>query len=139
MTPNEYLDAAKKTLNISSDNELSKRLGISRFRVSGYRNAREWPDNFVIFRLAVILEKDPAELVADLASQHEKDPERAGFFRDFVARAGGKVKQVAGTVASIFIGAMLAAVVATGSLPVDRVLRAITHNLQLRKPMRFTM
>lgn len=117
MTPTEYLDAAKEKLGNVSDYELAKRLEITRQRVSDIRHNRLPLDNFTAFRLAVILEKDPAGIVADLEGQREKDEKKAAFFRDFALRAAtGKASKVARTLQSIFIAGLLAVLAATGSI-----------------------
>lgn len=114
MTPNEYLDAAKEKLGITSDYELAKRLDVTRQRISAYRAGKEWPDVSACVRLAVILEKDPAAVITDLEAQHTKDAKKAAFLRDFALRASGTKTAAARTLASLFIGALLAVLAATG-------------------------
>lgn len=115
MKTTEYLDAAKAKLGIDSDYELAKRLDITRMAISDYRHERRSPDNFTVFRLAVILENDPADMIADLESQREKDEKKAAFFRDFVSRANTLKAATVRTLASIFIAGLLAVISATGS------------------------
>ena len=55
MTPAQYLDAAKAELAISADNELAKRFGTTRQRISAYRNGSVWPDNYIVMKLAITL------------------------------------------------------------------------------------
>lgn len=87
MTPSEYLDAAKKTMGIESDNELAKRLETTRQRISGYRSGQQAVKAETAFRLAITLKLDPASVLADLESQQEKNPKRAEFWRSFLSRA----------------------------------------------------
>lgn len=103
MTPAEYLDAAKTELNIQADNELARRIGTTRFRIRAYRKGAEWPDNYVVMKLAITLKLDPARVLADLESQREKDPTRAEFWKSFLSRAALLVL-IACTLASSFIG-----------------------------------
>ena len=58
MTPAQYLDAAKETLGIQADNELAKRFETTRFRISAYRKGKEWPDNYIVMKLAITLKLD---------------------------------------------------------------------------------
>ncbi|MCK9283977.1 MAG: hypothetical protein M0P39_06805 [Rhodocyclaceae bacterium] len=37
--------------------------------------------------VAITLDLDPATVIADIESQHEKNPQRAEFWRSFLARA----------------------------------------------------
>lgn len=94
MTPNEYLDAAKRAMEITSDYELAKRLEISRQRVSAYRNGKEWPDAYIAAKLAITLELDPASVIADLEAQKETDPKRRSFWVGFLSRAAVVVATV---------------------------------------------
>lgn len=87
MKPADYLDAAKARLNIASDYELAKRLLERPNNMTGYRTGdRNIPLN-VAFKLAVILELDPAQVVADLESQREKNPDKRAFWDSFMSRA----------------------------------------------------
>lgn len=87
MKPAEYLDAAKARLCLSSDYELAKRAGIPRQSLPAIRDGkRALPLDFAYW-LAITLELDPAEVVADLEAQREKNPLRAEFWRSFLSRA----------------------------------------------------
>lgn len=128
MTPQEYLDAAKEKLGITSDNELAKRLDVSRQRISAYRlegKGREWPDIAVLLRLAVILEIDPAGLIADIEAQHTKNAKKAAFLRDFASRAS-EVTRTARTLALAFIVGLLVVAGATGSNGASRFKRRLS-------------
>lgn len=87
MTPSDYLDAAKQAMGIASDYELAKRLDVRRQRISAYRNGTDWPENYVVMKIAIALNLDPVGVLADLESQKEKRPERAAFWRSFLSRA----------------------------------------------------
>lgn len=87
MTPNDYINAAKAAMQIESDNELAKRMGVHRARISQYRSGNQWPDNYVVIKLAIALNLDPVAVLADLESQRDKRPGRAEFWRSFLSRA----------------------------------------------------
>ncbi|MBN8454830.1 hypothetical protein [Accumulibacter sp.] len=87
MKPSDYLDATKEAMHLKSDNELAVRLTINRARISAYRAGTEWPDNYVVIKIAIALNLDPVRVLADLESQREKRPERAAFWRSFLSRA----------------------------------------------------
>jgi len=87
MTLDEYLDAMKAAIDAPSDYQLAKRLQISKQTISAYRTGAQWPDNYVVMKLAIALQADPVAVLADLESQREKRPQRAEFWRSFLSRA----------------------------------------------------
>lgn len=87
MKPAEYLDAAKARLNIESDYELAKRLDLSNKTIPAIRKGERHLPLDVAFRIAITLEMDPAQVVADLEEQREKNEKRRGFWRSFTSRA----------------------------------------------------
>lgn len=87
MTPAEYLDGAKDALGITSDYALARALSTTKQRISAYRNGTQVVSLEAAYRLAIALKLDPAEVVADLQSQSEKNPTRAAFWKSFCSRA----------------------------------------------------
>jgi len=87
MKPAEYLDAAKARLNLKSDYELAKALDLSNKTIPAIRKGERHLPLDVAFRIAITLEIDPAQVVADLEEQREKNPKRQGFWRSFSSRA----------------------------------------------------
>ncbi len=87
MKPAEYLDAAKARLSIESDYALGKRLDCLPNHISEVRSGKRHMPLDMAFRIAITLEMDPAQVVADLEEQREKNPKRQGFWRSFTSRA----------------------------------------------------
>ncbi|HNC17642.1 MAG TPA: helix-turn-helix transcriptional regulator [Accumulibacter sp.] len=87
MTPIEYLDAAREKLGGISEYELAKRLEIKQQQVSAFKLGKANLPMAAIFRLAITLERDPAEVLADLASQWEKNDKKRAFWVGFLSRA----------------------------------------------------
>lgn len=58
----------------------------------------------IAYKLAITLQLDPAEVVADLEAQREKNPDRAAFWRSFMQRARTVAAMVAFTLALSFSG-----------------------------------
>ena len=101
MKPTEYLDAVKARLNVSSDYALAKRLELANGSLSGIRSGHRHIPLDVAFRIAITLEMDPAEVVADLEAQREKNEQRRGFWRSFASRARSSAVAVLCTLALI--------------------------------------
>lgn len=87
MSPAEYLDAAKARLSLKSDYALAKIAGIHRNYLPEIRRGDRAVPIQTAYWLAITLEKDPAEVVADLEMQREKNPERVKFWSGFLSRA----------------------------------------------------
>lgn len=87
MKPTEYIDAAKARLNMKSDYDLAKALECPTGHIAEVRSGKRNVPLDVAFRIAITLEMDPAQVVADLEEQREKNPKRKGFWRSFSSRA----------------------------------------------------
>lgn len=101
MKPSAYLDAVKAQLNLTSDYQLAKALEIPRQSVPGIRSGERAFALDTLYRIAITLQLDPAEVIADLAEQREKNPERREFWRSFLSRAAYGVAATVGTLALI--------------------------------------
>jgi len=100
MTPAQYLDAAKERIQVSSDYELARRLGMPKQHISAWRSGKRSPDAYACAVLAITLELDPATVIADVQQQAETHAGRKEFWRSFLSRAG-KVAAVLCTLASL--------------------------------------
>jgi len=87
MTPAEYLDAAKKAMSIESDGELARRLECPSGHVAEMRNGKRGVPLDVAYKLAITLKLDPAQVVADLEGQREKNEKRRAFWASFTSHA----------------------------------------------------
>lgn len=99
MKPAEYLDAAKARLNVSSDYALAKCMETPPNHISEVRSGKRHMPLDVAFRIAITLEIDPAQVVADLEAQREKNPKRRGFWESFGLRAASILAVICCTLA----------------------------------------
>jgi len=102
MKPSEYLDAAKARINVTSDYEMAKRLGLDRQSIPAMRKGTRAVPLDVAYKLAITLEIDPAQVVADLEQQREKNPQRLEFWKGFTSRAATVLMVLACTLALSF-------------------------------------
>lgn len=77
----EYIDLAKKTLDLDSDNKLAKVLGITAAAVSNYRNGKRDLDDKTIFKIADILNIDSRLITAEVNIHRAKNAEDSGFWK----------------------------------------------------------
>lgn len=87
MKPGEYLDRAKEELGLKTDYALAKAMGIDRGRLLKLRKGTRPLDEAEAIWLATTIRCDPAQVIADLAEQREKDPKKKDFLRGFMSRA----------------------------------------------------
>ena len=83
----ELLLECKIKLGIETDYKLAQALEINRGIVSDYMNEKRTPDAYCAVRIAQILGRDPAEIIATIEADSEKNPKRREFWRDFLQRA----------------------------------------------------
>lgn len=102
MKPSAYLDAVKAQLNIESDYALAKRLEVTRGQIVSMRNRSRPIAIATAFKIAIALELDPAQVVADLEEQREKNEKRRDFWRGFLSRAPMLIAVLACTLALSF-------------------------------------
>jgi len=87
MKPAEYLDATRERLNLTSDYQLAKALDVPNGNIAGIRHGTRFIPLEMAFRIAITLEIDPAQVVADLEEQREKNAKRRGFWQSFTSHA----------------------------------------------------
>lgn len=104
MTTNELLNAAKAKLEINSDYALAKVLGVGKGRIGNYRAGSCKPDEQACFKLAEILEVDPAAIIAAVRLEGEKEPTKREFWR----RQSARYALGAGVIAALLAGSVQA-------------------------------
>jgi hypothetical protein len=76
----EYLDEAKKKLDLVSDYKLARELRWSVQKMSQYRNEKHSMDPYKAAQLAVLLGKHPLELIAASCAERAKSEEEKQFW-----------------------------------------------------------
>lgn len=88
----EILDKSKEKLGLSTDYQLAKFLNIRNTRIGNYRTGHRTPDEEMCFRLAEILEEEPAAIIAAVRLDAEQEPEKVEFWKSkakqYAASAG---------------------------------------------------
>lgn len=81
-TIDQLLDRAKKAQGIESDYRLAQLLEVSKNAITNYRHGKSRPDDEVALRLAALIDRDPASVIAELHAERAKTPEvRAMWLR----------------------------------------------------------
>lgn len=99
----ELLDAAKQRLLLKSDYALAKAIDINKGWIPAIRRGERAVPLDVAYRLAITLERDPAQVIAELEAEREKNERRAAFWRSFLSRAA-QLAGVACTLALLSFG-----------------------------------
>lgn len=71
----EYLQQAKKALNIESDYALAKSLGVTRSSISGLVNGKNTMSDETAIKVASIIGKHAGIIMLDMRREREKNPE----------------------------------------------------------------
>jgi transcriptional regulator with XRE-family HTH domain len=75
LTIDQLLDRAKKAQGIESDYRLAQLLEVSKNAITNYRHGKSRPDDEVAMRLAALINRDPASVIAELHAERAKSPE----------------------------------------------------------------
>ncbi|MDP1614478.1 MAG: hypothetical protein Q8L68_01635 [Methylococcales bacterium] len=81
MNAQEWLDKAKKKLQIESDYELAKIIGIKPSAISNIRKRNAGIDNYIASRLEDILELKRMTVIIDMELQKEKNEEKRKYWQ----------------------------------------------------------
>ncbi|GAC1610267.1 MAG: helix-turn-helix domain-containing protein [Aquirhabdus sp.] len=81
MNTNEYMDLAKKCLGIDSDYALAKHLEIRSSTISNYRSGKSKMDDVIALKIANIVGKNPAFVLADSHAERATNPEIRAIWR----------------------------------------------------------
>jgi len=93
MNGQEYIAACKKQLKAETNYQLAKLLEIDHTEFNYYARGERLPSVYACFKFAECLDVDPAEIIADIASESEKNPKKRAFFKGFMSTC---MKAVAG-------------------------------------------
>jgi len=109
MQANDLLNAAKEHMKLPSDYALAKRLGISDKVLPAMRRGERHMPLEMAYKLAIILDRDPAQVIAELEAERAKTTEAQAFWRSFLSRAAVLAVTVACTLAWSFSSGHMAA------------------------------
>ena len=104
----ELLLECKIALGVKTDYKLAQALKINRGIVSDYLSGKRVPDVYACVRIALALKRDPAEIIAEIEAETEKNPERRAFWVDFLqhVKAAGRFGMLALVFTTSLLGAL---------------------------------
>lgn len=85
MNGKEYIKACKDKLNVSSNYRLAIEMEIPESEVNFYARGERLPSVYACFKIGECLGIDPSIIMADIASETEKNPKKRDFFKSFIA------------------------------------------------------
>ncbi|WP_412470539.1 MULTISPECIES: hypothetical protein [unclassified Halobacteriovorax] len=77
----EYLERLKATYDGASGYRMAKLLGISEAAIYKYRKELSFMDVNIAYRLAILIDEDPAKVIAETQLDHPQKPETEHLFR----------------------------------------------------------
>ena len=93
-TSTDLLDEVRKARSISSDYAMAKYLDVQPQTISNYRHGRSQMSDEIAVAMAALIDRAPAPILAQLASERAKSPEVAKVWRD-AAKALAKLEKSA--------------------------------------------
>lgn len=103
MNTNQYLDAIMERHSIRSDYALAKFLGVRQQTVSRYRLNKNGLDDAVAVRVAEALQKDPAEVLADIHAERAKDDSVRAVWQRLAKLARSSAHSIAALSLAVFV------------------------------------
>ena len=101
ITP-QLIDQLKEKHGLRSDYAVAKMLGISTQRLSNYRTGRNRFDDLMAYKVAELLELDPAEVIAQINMERAKRPEERKAWKEILERLGSAAAVVTLGVSLLF-------------------------------------
>lgn len=92
----ELIEAARQKEGVGTNYALSKKIEIPENRLFDYENGKHMPDDYAITRLALCLELNPMDVLAEVRSETEKNEKKREFWRNFRTRAAMQCALVVG-------------------------------------------
>ncbi len=85
MNGKEYVKACKEKLNLDTDYKLALHLEISQSDMNFYARGERLPSVYACFKIGECLGIDPSIIMADIASESEKNPKKRDYFKNFIS------------------------------------------------------
>ena len=85
--------ALKTALHVVSDYELAQRLGVTRQCVSAWQRGLANPDDLIAFRIALLLNRDPAKLIAEINLERAKRADQRKKWKGVIAQLSVETKR----------------------------------------------
>lgn len=78
----QYLDEIGEKFSLGSDNQIAKKLGITRSAISQYRNGTRAMDDYCAMQIASFLKINPMLVIATANEKREKSREKKIFWQE---------------------------------------------------------
>lgn len=85
MNGKEYIEACKTRLKVDSNYKLAIELDIVERELNFYARGERLPSVYACFKIGECLGIDPSIVMADIASETEKNPKKRDYFKNFIA------------------------------------------------------
>lgn len=85
-TTEALIEQCKASVRIESDYRLAKMLGVSHTTITHWRNGKSRPDDLMVIRMARLMHRDPAPVVAELHAERAKDPESRALWLEIAGQ-----------------------------------------------------
>lgn len=87
----EYIKACKEKLGVDTNYKLANELCIDERNLNFYSRGERVADAYACFKFGECLGIDPQIIIADIASEAEKNPKKRDYFKTFMSRCAKAV------------------------------------------------
>lgn len=105
-TTDRLLNRCKSVLDIESDYRLAKVLGISHTTITHWRNGRSTPSDEAVISICALMQKDPAQAIAQLHAERAKTDIARQFWQNTADKLSSALAPV---ISAVFVAILLVA------------------------------
>lgn len=91
----ELIQQAREKLGVTTNYALEKHIDVPENRLRDYEKGIRQPDDYALTKLALALERDPIQTIAEVRAENEKDEKKREFWRNFLTRAASLIALLA--------------------------------------------
>lgn len=95
MKTEELIRQAREKLGVTTNYQLAKKIELELNRLHDYEKGVRQPDDYALTKLALTLERDPIQTIAEVRAENETNAKKREFWRNFLTRAASLIALLA--------------------------------------------
>lgn len=132
----EYLDAIRRRYKLTSDYQVHRLLGVSKQSITHYRHGKSYPADEVAARIAMLLDLDPLQVLADVHAERAQTESARAMWRMIAARVSAAAALLLAVAVNLSAGVSTAESRVINDLRAASDIRQRIHYAQSRRRRR---